>query len=69
MAEPAAAGRYRVDARSLPFTPSWFWEVIDTLEGSIVENSLALARAVYLSPADAVAAGRRYLEQAERRAA
>ena len=71
MAEPATAGggRYRVDVRSLPFTPSWFWEVIDTLEGSIVENSLALSRAVYRSSAEAVAAGRRYLEQSVDRAA
>ena len=65
MAEPAATdgGRYRVDARTLPFTPSWFWEVVDTLEGSIVENSLALSRAVYRSSSEAVAAGRRYLDR------
>jgi hypothetical protein len=56
--------RYRVEVRSLPFTPSWFWEVIDTLQGSFVENSLALSRTVYLSSADAVAAGLRYLEEA-----
>jgi hypothetical protein len=62
----AATGRYRVDARCLPFTPSWFWEVIDTLHGSIVENSLALSRSVYLSAADAVAAGHRYLTEARR---
>lgn len=55
-------GRYRVEARCLPFTPSWFWEVIDTLQGAIVENSLALSRTVYLSSAEAVAAGLRYLE-------
>ncbi len=65
---PAATGRYRVDVRCLPFTPSWFWEVIDTLQGSIVENSLALSRSVYLSSADAVAAGLRYLEQTTDRA-
>ncbi len=62
----AATGRYRVDARCLPFTPSWFWEVIDTLQGSIVENSLALSHSVYLSAADAVAAGHRYLTEARR---
>ena len=55
-------GRYRVEVRCLQFTPSWFWEVIDTLQGSIVENSLALSRTVYLSSAEAVAAGRRYLD-------
>jgi hypothetical protein len=65
----AVSGRYRVDVRCLPFTPSWFWEVIDTRHGSIVENSLALARAVYPSSADAVAAGLRYLEQSVDRAA
>jgi hypothetical protein len=59
-----SAGRYRVDVRSLPFTPSWFWEVIDTLQGSFVENSLALSRTVYLSSAEAGAAGLRYLEEA-----
>jgi len=63
------AGRYRVDVRCLPFTPSWFWEVIDTLQGSIVENSLALSRTVYLSSAEAVAAGLRYLERAADRKA
>lgn len=54
--------RYRVAARLLPFTPSWFWEVFDTGQGSIVENSLALSRSVYRSSSDALAAGRRYLE-------
>ena len=63
----AADSRYRVDVRSLPFTPSWFWEVIDTNQGSIVENSLALSRTVYLSSAEAVAAGLRYLEEASDR--
>jgi len=63
-AEPPANGdeRYRVDARCLPFTPSWFWEVIDTAENSFVENSLALSRTVYESPSDALAAGHTYLE-------
>lgn len=56
------AGRYRVDARSLPFTPSWFWEIVDTRQGSFVENSLALSRTVYISPDEAVAAGHRYLD-------
>jgi hypothetical protein len=60
----AADARYRVDARSLPFTPSWFWEVVDTSQGSFVENSLALSRTVYESSDDAVAAGLRYLEAA-----
>ena len=55
------AGRYRVDARTLPFTPSWFWEVIDTAENTFVENSLALGRTVYESPGDALAAGQEYL--------
>src|SRR5712692_1117593 len=55
-----ADGRYRVDARRLPFTPSWFWEVIDTSRNAIVENSLALSRTVYQSPTEA-AAGRKYL--------
>lgn len=54
-------GRYRVDARILPFTPSWFWEVIDTAGNSIVENSLALSRTVYQSPTEALAAGHEYL--------
>lgn len=58
---PDDAGRYRVDARSLPFTPSWFWEVIDTAENAIVENSLALSRTVYESPTEALAAGHEYL--------
>ena len=59
---PAGAdGRYRVNARWLPFTPSWFWEVIDTAENSFVENSLALSRTVYQSPAEALAAGQQYL--------
>jgi hypothetical protein len=55
--------RYRVDARCLPFTPSWFWEVIDTAGNSFVENSLALSRTVYPSPTDALAAGRAYLDR------
>lgn len=54
-------GRYRVDARRLPFTPSWFWEVIDTSRNTIVENSLALSRSIYPSPAEARAAGHEYL--------
>jgi hypothetical protein len=54
-------GRYHVDARLLPFTPSWFWEVIDTAENAFVENSLALSRTVYESPTDALAAGHAYL--------
>jgi hypothetical protein len=59
---PSAAGaRYRVDARRLPFTPSWFWEVIDVAQNRVVENSLALSRAVYPSPADALEAGRDYV--------
>jgi hypothetical protein len=53
-------GRYRVDTRCLPFTPSWFWEVVDTTRGSIVENSLALSRTVYRSPTEALAAGHAY---------
>jgi len=57
-----ADGRYRVDARGLPFTPSWFWEVIDTSRNAIVENSLALSRTVYPSPREALAAGQDYLE-------
>lgn len=62
--ERAAAGdhaRFRVDARVLPFTPSWFWEVIDTAEGTIVENSLALSRAVYRSSAEALSAGHEFV--------
>jgi hypothetical protein len=55
------AGRYRVDARTLPFTPSWFWEVIDTAENAIVENSLALSRTVYESPTEALTAGHEYV--------
>ena len=62
LSEPG--GRYRVDARCLPFTPSWFWEIIDTLQGSILENSLALSRSVYRSSSEALAAGLRYLESA-----
>jgi hypothetical protein len=58
-----SAERYRVDARVLPFTPSWFWEVIDTAENAFVENSLALSRAVYPSPDEARAAGHHYLER------
>jgi hypothetical protein len=57
-----AGGRYRVDARPLPFTPSWFWEIIDTLQGAIVENSLALSRSLYRSSSEALAAGLRYVE-------
>ena len=60
-------GRYRVVARVLPFTPSWFWEVVDTADNAFVANSLALARAVYESPTEALAAGDDYL--LERRAA
>ena len=58
---PDAAGRYRVDARSLPFTPSWFWEVVDTTENTFVDNSLARSRTVYESPPEALAAGLEYL--------
>jgi hypothetical protein len=54
--------RYRVDARVLPFTPSWFWEVIDTAENAFVENSLAHSRSVYPSPDEALAAGHEYLD-------
>ncbi len=54
-------GRYRVVARLLPFTPSWFWEVVDTADDTFVDNSLALSRSVYESPTDALAAGRVYL--------
>ena len=61
-ARSESGGRYRVNARTLPFTPSWFWEIIDTLQGSIVENSLALSRSVYRSSSEARAAGLRYLE-------
>jgi hypothetical protein len=57
----AGRGRYRVDARCLPFTPSWFWEVIDTKRNAVVENSLALSRSVYASPTDALAAGLDYV--------
>jgi hypothetical protein len=62
-AEPIPDGRerYRVDARRIPFTPSWFWEVIDTARNTIVENSLALSRTVYRSPAEALAAGHEYV--------
>jgi hypothetical protein len=60
-----ADGRYRVDARRLPFTPSWFWEVIDTSGNAIVENSLALSRTVYQSPTEALAAGQDYLGRHE----
>ena len=56
--------RYRVDARCLPFTPSWFWEVVDTAENAVVENSLALSRTVYQSPTEALAAGREFLDTA-----
>ena len=58
------AGRYRVAVRALPFTPSWFWEVVDTVQGSFVENSLALSRTVYPSSDEAGAAGHRYLHDA-----
>ena len=54
-------GRYRVDARTLPFTPSWFWEVIDTADNTFVENSLARSRTVYESPTQALAAGHEYV--------
>ena len=54
--------RYRVDARCLPFTPNWFWEVIDTHRGVVVENSLALSRGLYDSPAQALSAGEAYLD-------
>ena len=54
-------GRYRVDARILPFTPSWFWEIVDTARNTVVENSLALSRAVYVSPSEALAAGHEHL--------
>jgi hypothetical protein len=60
----AGRGRYRVDARCLPFTPSWFWEVIDTAENAVVQNSLALSRTVFESPADALAAGLDYVRGA-----
>jgi hypothetical protein len=56
------AGRYRVDARTLPFTPSWFWEVVDTTENTFVENSLARSRTVYESPGEALAAGHDYVD-------
>ena len=66
----SADGHYRVDARRLPFTPSWFWEVVDTSENAIVENSLARSRTVYRSPTEALAAGHDYLlEQLAQRAA
>ena len=61
-----ADGRYRVDARCLPFTPSWFWEVVDTDRNAIVENSLALSRTLYASPDDARAAGRAHLSDQRR---
>jgi len=57
----ASDERYRVEARRIPFTPSWFWEVIDTSRNAIVENSLALARAVYPSRAEALSAGHEFL--------
>jgi hypothetical protein len=60
--------RYRVDARCLPFTPNWFWEVIDTRRGVVVENSLALSRGLYDSPADALRAGEAYLGAARKAA-
>jgi hypothetical protein len=56
-----ADDRYRVDARRIPFTPSWFWEVVDTARDAIVDNSLALSRAVYRSRAEALAAGDEFL--------
>lgn len=55
------AARYRVAARTLPFTPSWFWEVIDTADNTFVENSLARSRTVYESPTQALAAALDYL--------
>jgi hypothetical protein len=58
---PDGNGRYRVDARRLPFTPSWFWEVIDTHQGSIIENSLALSRTLYPSATQALAAGHHHV--------
>jgi hypothetical protein len=57
-----------VDARRLPFTPCWFWEVIDTRRSAVVENSLALSRSLYGSPAEAVVAGERFLAGARRAA-
>ena len=62
-ADPISDGRdrYRVDAHRIPFTPSWFWEVVDTARNTIVENSLALSRSVYRSPAEALAAGHEYV--------
>lgn len=61
MSSERGTGRYRVVARILPFTPSWFWEVVDTADDTFVENSLGLSRAVYESPADALAVGRAYV--------
>ena len=58
-----------MEARRLPFTPSWFWEVIDTAGHAVVENSLALSRTVYQSPAEALAAGHAYLQPISRKAA
>ena len=56
-----SSDRYRVDARCLPFTPSWFWEVIDTDGNAFVANSLGLSRTVYASQREAVTAGHDYL--------
>lgn len=64
-AERPRPARYRVDARHLPFTPSWFWEIVDTAENTFIENSLALSRTVYESPAEALAAASEYLLGAE----
>jgi hypothetical protein len=54
--------RYRVEARHVPFTPSWFWEIIDTRRRIFLANSLALSRTLYPSPSDALTAGQRYLD-------
>jgi hypothetical protein len=64
----SADDRYRVDARRIPFTPSWFWEVVDTARNAIVDNSLALASAIYPSRADALAAGDEYVRHVVRAA-
>jgi hypothetical protein len=58
---PPGGGRYRVDVRVLPFTPSWFWEIVDTWRLTVVDNSLARSRTVYPSSAQARAAGREHL--------
>ncbi|MGH6690474.1 MAG: hypothetical protein ACREF4_07330 [Gammaproteobacteria bacterium] len=62
------SARYRVEARHLPFTPSWFWEIVDTAENTFVDNSLAHSRTVYESAADALTAGRECLGNGLRRA-